>query len=101
MRLDSTVTKGNNDGSSICDSISAGTCKSACQRFQDNILYQQYTSPVWPDDSGADIVNDIFPIAGPLGEELFGINYGCTVIWKCDDSASYNQGMTGTQIKDA
>jgi hypothetical protein len=57
-------TKGNDDGSSICDFISAGTCKSAAQRFQDNVLYQQYTSPVWLDDSGADIVNDIFPIAG-------------------------------------
>ena len=90
-------TSGNNHGSSICLSINGGDCKSAAQRFQDDIVYHQYTSAVWPDSSGADIANLIFPIFGPL----FGINYGCTVIWKCDNSGAYNQGMTGAQIKNA
>jgi hypothetical protein len=32
---------------------------------------------------------------------MFGIYYSCTVIWACDNSDAYHQGMTGAQIKDA
>ncbi|KAJ5625068.1 hypothetical protein N7510_001377 [Penicillium lagena] len=94
-------TSGNNDGSSICLSINGGTCKAAAQRFQDATIYHQYTSAVWPDSTGADIANSIFPVVGPAIEDFFGINYGCTVIWECDNSDAYTQGMTGAQIKDA
>jgi hypothetical protein len=78
----------NKDGSSICSSIHSDSCKSGAQRFQDNTVYHQYTSSVWPDSGGFDF--------GGFG----GID-GCTVIWACDNSDAYHQGMTGAQIKDA
>ncbi|KAN0073530.1 hypothetical protein V8E54_008750 [Elaphomyces granulatus] len=99
----------NKEGSSICLSIHSDSCKSGAQRFQDNTVYHQYTSSVWPDSTGTDIVNEIFAII-PTGilseiakeiEGMFGIYYGCTVIWACDNSDAYHQGMTGAQIKDA
>lgn len=90
---------GNNEGSSVCLSISADSCKSAAKRFQDNTVYHQYTSSVWPDSRGADIVSKIFPILPFV--ELFDIHYGCTVIWACNSSDAYNDGITGAQIKDA
>lgn len=92
---------GNHDGSAICASISKDTCLSAAMRYVDDVVYHQYTSAVWPDDTGKDIANAIFPIAGPILEDLFGINYGCTVIWTCDDDGAFAQGMTGRQIKDS
>ena len=93
----------NKEGSSICLSIDGDHCKSGAQRFQDNTVYHQYTSSVWPDSTGSDIVNEIFAlnIAIDIVESMFSINYGCTVIWACDNSDAYDQGMTGAQIKDA
>ncbi|KAF7547422.1 hypothetical protein G7Z17_g7743 [Cylindrodendrum hubeiense] len=93
--------RGNHDGSSICASISKDTCLSAASRYVDDVVYHQYTSAVWPDASGEDIANAIFPIAGPIIEDFFGINYGCTVIWTCDNDDAFSQGMTGKQIKDS
>ncbi|KAF4467818.1 hypothetical protein FALBO_5308 [Fusarium albosuccineum] len=92
---------GNHDGSAICRSISKDTCLSAAQRYVDDVVYHQYTSAVWPDDTGKDIANAIFPIAGPIIEDFFGINYGCTVIWTCDNDDAFSRGMTGKQIKDS
>jgi hypothetical protein len=92
---------GNNHGSSICLSIDGGSCRSAAKRFQDDTIYHQYTSAVWPDSTGADIADAIFPIGAGALEDFFGIHYGCTVIWKCDNSDAYAQGMTGAQIKSA
>ncbi|KAM5383716.1 hypothetical protein ACJZ2D_001705 [Fusarium nematophilum] len=92
---------GNHDGSAICASISKDTCLSAAQRYVDDVIYHQYTSAVWPDDTGKDIANAIFPIAGPIVEDFFGINYGCTVIWTCDNDDAFSRGMTGKQIKDS
>jgi Meiotically up-regulated gene family len=99
----------NNHGSSICLSINSDSCKSGAQRFQDNTVYHQYTSSVWPNSIGTDITAQIFAIdpfnivldLGEVVVEMFGIYYGCTVIWACDNSDAYHQGMTGAQIKDA
>ncbi|KAH7165227.1 meiotically up-regulated gene family-domain-containing protein [Dactylonectria macrodidyma] len=98
---DSSQSSGNHDGSSICSSISKDTCLAAASRYIDDVVYHQYTSAVWPDSTGADIANSIFPIAGPLIEDFFDIDYGCTVIWTCDDDDAFSQGMTGKQIKDS
>ncbi|KAH7237867.1 meiotically up-regulated gene family-domain-containing protein [Fusarium solani] len=98
---DASQSSGNHDGSAICRSISKDTCLLAASRYIDDTIYHQYTSAVWPDDSGADLANDIFPIAGPVIEQLFGINFGCTVIWTCDNDGAFAQGMTGKQIKDS
>jgi hypothetical protein len=96
-----TQTSGNHDGSSICASLVKDDFLYAARRYEDNIIYHQYTSAVWPDSSGADAANDFLPIAGPVIEEFFGINYGGTVIWECDNADAYSKGMTGKQIKDA
>ncbi|KAH7145441.1 meiotically up-regulated gene family-domain-containing protein [Dactylonectria estremocensis] len=98
---DASQSSGNHDGSSICSSFSKDTCLAAASRYVDDVVYHQYTSAVWPDSTGADIANAIFPIAGPFIEDLFGIDYGCTVIWTCDDDDAFSQGMTGKQIKDS
>jgi hypothetical protein len=98
---DTSQSFGDHDGSAICRSFGKDTCLAAASRYVDDIVYHQYTSAVWPDSTGADIANAIFPVAGPLIEDLFGINYGCTVIWTCDDDDAFSQGMTGKQIKDS
>lgn len=98
---DTSQDHGDHDGSAICRSISKDTCLLAASRYVDDIVYHQYTSAVWPDDTGKDIANMIFPIAGPAIEDFFGINYGCTVIWTCDNDDAFSRGMTGKQIKDS
>ncbi|RSL61888.1 hypothetical protein CEP54_006026 [Fusarium duplospermum] len=98
---DASQDHGDHDGSAICRSISKDTCLLAASRYVDDIVYHQYTSAVWPDDTGKDIANMIFPIAGPAIEDFFGINYGCTVIWTCDNDDAFSRGMTGKQIKDS
>jgi hypothetical protein len=55
---------------------------------------------VWPDSTGEDVLSDFFPVLGEIGD-LFGINFGCSVQFHCDDAGSYANGMTGKQIKDA
>jgi Meiotically up-regulated gene family len=97
---------GNNKGSSLCLSITGDSCKFAAKRFQDNTVYHQYTSSVGPTydhstSTAAEITSLIFPVFG-LIQAIFGITgSGCTVIWACDSSDAYNDGMTGAQIKDA
>ncbi|KAL5592468.1 hypothetical protein FOBRF1_013494 [Fusarium oxysporum] len=98
---DASQSSGNHDGSAICRSISKDTCLLAASRYIDDIVYYQYTSAVWPDDGGADLASAIFPVAGPVIEQLFSINFGCTVIWTCDNDGAFAQGMTGKQIKDS
>ncbi|KAL9563853.1 hypothetical protein ACKAV7_012025 [Fusarium commune] len=99
--LDSEQDHGDHDGSAICASISKDTCLSAAMRYVDDVVYHQYTSAVWPDNAGKDIANAVFPITGSIIEDLFSINYGCTVIWTCDNDDAFTQGMTGRQIKDS
>lgn len=97
---DTSQSYGNHDGSGLCRSFSKDTCILAASRYVDDIVYHQYTSAVWPSSESNDIANDIFPIAGPIVEDLFGINFGCTVIWTCDNDDAFAQGMTGLQIKE-
>ena len=82
----------NNKGSHLCQDIDIDACKAGAQRFQDNTVYHQYTSSVWPSDSGG--IN----VGGFSGTFIAS---GCTVIWACDNSDAYHQGMTGAQIKEA
>ncbi|KAM0205538.1 hypothetical protein ACHAPQ_010433 [Fusarium lateritium] len=91
--------RGNHDGSALCRSISKATCLAAAARYVDDIVYHNKTSAVWPDGTGEDITNMILPVIGPAIEDLFGINYGCTVIWTCESSESFSRGMTGEDIK--
>lgn len=96
-----TQTASNKEGSSICLSISGDVCRLAAQRYQDNATYTQYSSTVWPDSTGEDILNQVFPVLGAIGE-LWSINFGCSVQFNCDnDQSAYAIGMTGKQIKDA
>ncbi|KAL6405177.1 glycoside hydrolase family 18 protein [Ilyonectria robusta] len=95
---DSEQDHGNHDGSAICASISKDTCLYAAARYVDDVVYHQYTSAVWPDDTGKDIASLLIPTDII---DFFGINYGCTVIWTCDNDDAFSQGMTGKQIKDS
>ncbi|KAH7013886.1 hypothetical protein EDB80DRAFT_836102, partial [Ilyonectria destructans] len=89
---------GNHDGSAICASISKDSCLYAAARYVDDVVYHQYSSAVWPDDTGKDIASLFIPTDVI---DFFGINYGCTVIWTCDNDDAFSQGMTGKQIKDS
>ncbi|KAH7241302.1 hypothetical protein BKA59DRAFT_512826 [Fusarium tricinctum] len=96
---DAQQVRGNHDGSAICRSISKATCLAAAARYMDDIVYHKRTSAVWPDGTGEDITNMILPVVGPAIEQLFGINYGCTVIWTCEKEEDFESGMTGKAIK--
>ena len=83
-----TQTASDNHGSALCASIGGGTCKAAYAYYNDNFLYQEYTSYI-QNAGNSDAINLIF-----------GANDGCCAKFTCSDDG-YKKGMTGAQIKSA
>ncbi|KIL83922.1 glycoside hydrolase family 18 protein [Fusarium avenaceum] len=73
----------------------------AASRYVDDIVYDEKTSTVWPDGTGEDTANITLPVVGSIVEELFGINYGYTIIRTYKSSENLSRGVTGKDIKQA
>ncbi|KAI1326439.1 meiotically up-regulated gene family-domain-containing protein [Xylariaceae sp. FL0255] len=81
-----TQTSSNNKGSSLCGhAITGDDCKSAYMRYDENRVYNAYTSYTFTNED--DPINVILPA-----------NDGCTAIFTCDNDADYATGMAGWAI---